>query len=136
MKKMHEVVKLLLVFSFVFSLASFAEAITDPLPESAFWSELLVFLSGWQGKSALAITAGVVQAIMIFFRTPLANFAGKVKLTVVTGLSVVGVVLGGLMSGQSILVSLLSGAGLAALQVFVNQVIQQFSEKPVQVIGK
>lgn len=125
---LKDMVKLLLVFSFVFCLASFAD-VTDPLPDSEFWTGLLSFLSSISGKSILALVAGLVQVAMVFFRTSLSNFAGKYKLLVVTGLSVVGVVLAGLMAGESVLVTLFSGVGLAALQVFINQVIKQFSEK-------
>lgn len=114
------------------SLLAFGQDVTQPLETEAFLGLLLQGLGGLKGASTLAIVAFVVQTVMHLFRTPLANFAGKWKLVIVVSLSLVGTVLGLMVQGMGFLPALFNGATLAAVQVLVNQVIKQFSEKPAE----
>jgi len=101
----------------------------DVIPDTEFWTQLLALLGGVGGMSGLAIAAGVVQLAMVFLKTSYGQIAGKYKLLVVSGLSLAGAILAGLISGQPLLNALLNGAVLAAIQVFVNEIIKHFTEK-------
>ena len=85
-------------------------------------------LGGLKGATALGISFAVVQAIMLFFRTPLAAFAGKWRLVIVTGLSLVVGTLGLALSGLPVGAALLHSQTFAALQVFINQIFKQFQK--------
>lgn len=111
----------------------FAE-IDTPLPTESWLLAVLTFLTTVKGQTVLAIVAGVVQLVMKFFNTPLSNFAGKTRLLIVTFLSLVGTVVGGMATGLTFLQSLATGASLAAFQVFVNQLWKQFVEKADETI--
>ncbi len=95
-------------------------------------AELLKFVGGIKGASALAISIAAIQLVMLALRAPLANFAGKWKLLIVASLSIVAGVLAGVSSGASLLESILNGTVLAAVQVLVSQIqIQFFTKEPV-----
>lgn len=115
------------------SIVAFAEA---PLPDSDFWSELLKLLGGIKGMSGLAVAVAVVQLAMVFFQTSYGNLAGSWKLVIVSGLTAVGAVLAGIASGVGLLPALLNGAVLAALQVFVNEIIKHFKEPKQILVGR
>lgn len=91
--------------------------------------ELLKSLGGLKGATALGIAVAVTQAVMLFFRTPLANFAGKWRLTIVASVSVVATVIALMASGLPFLACLVHAGTLTALQVAGNQFVKQFSEK-------
>lgn len=110
-----------------------ADDVTTPLSDVAFFQTLIQLMGGVKGASVGAIVVSVVQLAMTFFRTPMGNFAGKWKLILVTGLSVVAAVGGALITGQTLLQALLQGATLAALQVFANETVKHFSEEPSNV---
>lgn len=101
---------------------------TDLTTDQAF-GELLKSLGGFKGATALGIVFLVIQAVLLFFRTKLANFAGKWKLLIVTGLSLVGGVIALLVSGVPLLMALTHSTTFAALQVFGNQFVKQLAEK-------
>lgn len=86
-------------------------------------------LGGLKGAGALAISLIVVQAIMLFFRTPLANFAGKWRFLVVAGLSIVTGFIGMLVAGVDWKLALMHADVLAAVQVFFHQLVKQFLTK-------
>lgn len=121
--------KLLSLFSvsvFLFGIAAFAQdgGVTPPSGE-----ELNLFLQSLGGVGSLkavGIVLLVVQGLMLFFRSKLADFAGKYKLLIVTALTLIASICAGLVSGQSISASILSGGALATLQVFMNQIYTQF----------
>lgn len=100
-----------------------------PLPDAEFWTLLLTLLGGIKGMGIQAVVVAVVQLVMVFFKTSLSDFAGKWKLTIVTGLTFAGTFLAAYFQSMDLIGALLSGAVLAALQVFVSQVIKQFTEK-------
>ena len=65
----------------------------------------------------------------MFFKTPLASFAGKYRLLIVLGLTVAASVVGLMSQGVTFFAALVNGATLSALQVFAHQVYKQFIEK-------
>ncbi len=107
---------------------------TDLTTDQAL-GELLKSLGGFKGATALGIVFLVVQALLLFFRTKLADFAGKWKLVIVTALSLVGGVIGLLVSGVPLLAALTHATTFTSLQVFGNQFIKQFAEKPATAPG-
>lgn len=123
---MRTITNRLVVFTALFPLVAFAE---DTLPDAEFWSALISFLGGVGGMSGLAIAAGVIQLAMVLLKTSYGNLAGKYKLLIVAGLSVGGAIVSGLASGLPFVNALLNGAVLAAIQVFVNEIIKHFTEK-------
>lgn len=124
MKKLA-VVSAILMFP-VLALAG----IDDIFPTETWIMELMKFISTAKGLGTLAFAAGLTQLVMLLFQTPMAEMAGKWRLVIVSALSVIGVVLGALVTGMPIGQALLSGPALAALQVFINQVYKQFFDKP------
>lgn len=92
-----------------------------------FFRECWEALQAMQGMGGLAIVAVVVQLVMKFLKLKAADgIAGSTKLLIVTGLTVVGAVCSGLASGASLMVVIMSGPVLAAIQVFVHQIIKEF----------
>jgi hypothetical protein len=71
----------------------------------------------------------VLQAIMLFFRTPLANFAGKWRFLIVAGTSLVAGTVALIATGTPVLAALAHANTLAATQVFFHQLVTQF-QKP------
>lgn len=106
---------------------------TTPLPDSAFWAELLKVLGGIKSMGVAAAVVAFTQLAMVFFRTEMSNFAGKWKLVVVLGLSVVFSIAGGIGAGLSLSQSLFSGATLSALQVFAFEFYKHWTDKDVPV---
>jgi len=99
-------------------------------PDSDFWTQLISFLGGLKGASVLAVVYGLVQVAMTFFNTSLGSVAGIWKLAVVSFLTIVGTILGQVMSGVPFLQALLNGSVLTAVSVFINEVIKHFKESP------
>lgn len=97
----------------------------------AFWQ----FLGGFKGLSGMAAVAAVVQIVMLFFKSTLSGFAGKYRLLIVTGLTVVASVVGLMGQGMTLTAALLNGATLTAVQVFAHQLWKQFVEKKEEVAG-
>lgn len=124
------------IFLLVLGFGFLAYAEAPVAPDSDFWQALLNFLGGMKGMSGLALAAAVVQLAMVFFNTSYGNLAGKWKLVIVYGLSLVGAVVAGLASGLAILPALLNGTVLAAAQVFINEIIKHFKEDKVLLVGK
>jgi hypothetical protein len=94
-----------------------------------FLADIIAFIATVKGASVLAIAAGIAQLVMKFFQTPLADFAGKYKLLIVSGVSVVATVLGAMVTGLSFGAAILSGGAIAALQVFLHQIYTHFFAK-------
>jgi len=99
------------------------------ISNSEFIQSLIVAIGGFSGASTLAVVGIIVQLLIKFFKTPIALFASKYKLVIVSGLSVVGAVIGLSMQGVDLLSAIMSGGTLAAIQVFVHQIYKQFIEK-------
>lgn len=107
-----------------------------PVPLDDFVQSLLKFMGEIKGATTMAIIAGVVQLLMLFFRTSLSNFAGKWKLLIVSGLTVAATVVGLMSQGMTLLAALVNGATLAAVQVFVHQLWKQINESKAQAVKK
>lgn len=128
---------LALVFTFTLLYAAqIYAAPEDPLPLSDFLMQLWNLLGGIKGASTLVIAWVVTQAVMMFFRTELAAFAGKYKLAIVLGLNVTVTVLGHMVAGLPVMAAVLNAGTIAALQVFVNELLKHAKEgapKPLAV---
>jgi hypothetical protein len=91
--------------------------------------EIIGQLGSLKGAGAMAIAAFATQAVMRFFKTPLAKFAGKWRLLAVSGLTVASMVVAGLAQGLDF-GAIMAGSGmLASVQVFLNQAWKQFFQK-------
>jgi len=101
------------------------DPVTD-LDSGIFISAVVTAMGGMSGLGALGIVALIVQLIMLFFRTPLASFAGKWKLVIVLSLSLIGGFLAQMFNGIPWYGALLSAGSLTAIQVLANQVWKQF----------
>lgn len=122
----------LLIFSLLLtSVICFADDVVAVTPPTgAEWGALIQALGGLKGAGILAIVAVVIQALMFFFRTSLADFAGKWKIVIVTGLSLIGGVVGLRLTGVDWLAAIVNSGTLAAAQVFAHQLITQLTEPP------
>lgn len=99
-----------------------------------FLQDLLKFIGGVKGAGTLAIVAGAVQLIMQLLKTEVISklipkLSGAKKLLIVSGLTMIGGVMVLMVEGQTLVQSLLHSTTLAALQVFANQIFQQFTKK-------
>jgi len=103
--------------------------VEEVFPTEQWIMDLFSGLGGLKGASTLAIVALIVQLIMKFFKTPLANFAGKYRLIVVSGLTVIGGMVGLVAQGSTWLSALVSASVIAAIQVFFHQIVTQYKKK-------
>ncbi len=87
-------------------------------------------LGSLKGATTLGLVVVGVQLLLKFFESPLANWAGKWRLTIVFFLTVPATALALKLQGLSWTVALLSGPVLTAVQVFGHQLYTQFTEKP------
>lgn len=135
-----------LIMGVILMMTAVAFAQTDTtltsLPVATYDQLVTAFLTqitSWKGATPYVIAAGVVQVVILALETPLGNIAGKYTLLAVLGLSVVSGVIAGVVSGLSFWNSLLSSGVLAAAQVFVYQIYNQFiakaSEPPAAVVA-
>jgi len=121
---------------FVFSLVAFlpllalAEA-ADVIPKEQWVLELVTWLFSIKGASVMAIAVGVSQLLMKFFKTTFGDFAGKWKLLLVAGFSLLAVVLGGMLTGLSLPAAAATSQAIAAFQVFFHQILAQFQKQEV-----
>jgi hypothetical protein len=118
----------LLFFVFCFAAWAQGEVIVPPTGDELL--KLVQSLGGIKGAGVLAIVAVVVQALLLFFRSSFAKFAGATQLLIVNGLTLVlGVV--SLKATGSIewSAALLHSQTLAALQVLGHQVLKQITKK-------
>ena len=115
--------------SLVFSAVAYATDADVTVGNDQFLMSLWQFIGGAKGMSGMALVAAVVQIVMMFFKTSLANFAGKYRLLIVLGLTLFGSVVGLMSQGVSLAAALVNGATLSAAQVFAHQLYKQFIEK-------
>lgn len=123
---------LVVVIGILFPLIVFGVDVS-PLPDSSFWAELLKVLGGVKSMGVASLVVAFTQLAMVFFRTELANFAGRWKIVTVLGLSVVFSIAGGIGAGLSLSQSIFSGATLSALQVFAYEFYRHWADKDVPV---
>ncbi|OFZ54987.1 MAG: hypothetical protein A2428_03175 [Bdellovibrionales bacterium RIFOXYC1_FULL_54_43] len=115
--------------SFLFSLIAFAVDVTDPLSTVDFFTQLIALLGGVKGATGLGIAIFAVQILMMFFRTEMANFAGKWKLTIVLGLSLMFGIMASINAGTTWFAAIFNSVTITAIQVFANQLYKQLTEK-------
>lgn len=139
MKKYFQFAVLVAVLSMLFSIVCLGEVTPMPvdptavLPTDQFFSMLFASIGQFKGASVIVIIAIVTQLILAFFRTPLADFAGKYKLLIVLGLSLVGTIITAFATGASWPIAILSNGTIAALQVLLFEIYNQFVKKPAEV---
>jgi len=107
---------------------AYADDISQPLPTTSFFTQLLVFLKSLSGTTVLAGVGGLVQLTIVFFRTSFGDFAGAWKLTVIFSLAVVYAVAANLLRGLPVLDALLDGTTVTAVSVLVNEVLKHFTQ--------
>jgi hypothetical protein len=92
---------------------------------------LALFQSIGQLKGATTLTLVIIitQLLMQFLKTPLANFASKYKLLLVTFFSLVLGIAGLMKEGLSFGAAIIHSSTIAAIQVFIHQIYKQFIEK-------
>lgn len=78
--------------------------------------------------SILAVAVGITQLIMLFVNSKYGDIAGKWKLLIVSGVSLVSAFLGQLAIDVVWYVALTSGVVITALQVFVHQIYAQLNK--------
>lgn len=121
--------------AFAIAQASAPASLPADVTTADFLQSLLQALGSLKGATTLGFVVVGVQVLLKFFESPLANWAGKWRLTVVFFLTVPATALALKLQGLSWLVALLSGPVLAAVQVFAHQVYAQFTEKPAPVVA-
>jgi len=114
-----------LVGVFFLGLSVFAGDLVTAPPTGDEFSAFIQLLSGVGGATPAAIILIVVQGLMLVGRQFL---QGKYLLLLVSGLTLIASGLSSVISGGSVLQGLMSGAGLATMQVFVSQMILQFKK--------
>lgn len=110
--------------------AAFADVL-PPTPEEfqQFLAALFGMLGGGAGVSALGVVALIVQGLMLWTRSSFGAMAGKYRLLLMSGLSVVGGVIAQMVLGQPFLAALFSASVLPLLQLFAHQLYKQFFER-------
>ncbi len=111
---------------------AFAQDIV-PISTDEFLMKLWQFVGGVKGMQGLVLAAAAVQTVMLFFRSPLSTFAGKYRLLIVLGLSVIASIVGLMSQGLGLVAALVHGTTLAAGQVLAHQVYKQFIIKADEV---
>lgn len=109
-------------------ILAFADDPTKPVDSSQFWVQLVAVLSGLKGISTIGAAVLLSQLVMTFFRTQFGDFAGIWKLVIVTGLSLLVTILGNLQSGMNFMAALFAGGTIAAVQVFVNEILKHVKQ--------
>jgi len=106
-----------------------ADQAEAPLATEDFLKALMDSVGGMKGLGSMGLVALIIQLMMLFFRTKLATFAGKWKLMIVYGLSMVGGILAMKVNGADWGAALVHANTLAAGQSWVHQLWKQFVEK-------
>jgi len=123
---------------FLFSLwtaISFAQGEPTPtLPGAislADWINMAVIVGGGvKGMSTLGVAAALSQLLLKMMGSPLAKYAGKYKLVLITLLTLVSGVTGLMLTTEmSVWAAMMNSASIVAFQVFVHQIYVQFVKK-------
>ncbi len=107
------------------------------LPAPPTGEEIKAFIAsigGLKGLGALGIVAIIVQALMLLTKTAFANILGKWQLTLVYLFTLGGGIFVLKTTGLDWMSVFLHSTTLAALQVFVNQIIRQFFPKTAPLV--
>lgn len=130
------------VFALFLPLLLFAQETLPPpetlpeVPNVDFLQFLIQSLGGLKGAGTLAIVGVVVQVVIKFLSTPWSGelfkkLTGAKKLLIVTGLSLVGGVVGLMLPPTSLTLgaALVHSTTMTAFMVFANQAYKQLVEK-------
>lgn len=118
---------LLTIVLFLIPTIAFAQ---EPTPSfDQIINDIVSLMKGAGGMGAVAIILAVVQILMKLSKTFIGDLAGRWKITIVTGLTLAGSILGAIMQGGSIWSALITGGVLSTAQVFVNQLVKQFKKQ-------
>jgi hypothetical protein len=120
-----------IVWVLLVSPAALADSSASPSSaEDVFLGSLFTSLGGLKGASVLAAVAILTQLLIKFNATRWADFEGKWKLLIFTGLTLVGGVSGLMITDHlSFTAALLHSSTLATFQVFAHQFYKQITEK-------
>lgn len=127
--KIKNVSTLVLCFFLMIASATVLAELVEPTPEE--WGAILVSVTSGQ-LSVLAIVAAVIQVVMLLLRTKLGEHAGKLRIVLVSLMSVVGGVLALKVKGMEWGSALVHSSVLAAAQVFMYDLYKYL--KPDQVV--
>lgn len=127
--KIKNLSALVLCFFLMIASATVLAELVEPTPEE--WGAILVSVTSGQ-LSVLAIVAAVIQVVMLLLRTKLGEHAGKLRIVLVSLMSVVGGVLALKVKGMEWGSALVHSSVLAAAQVFMYDLYKYL--KPDQVV--
>ena len=104
------------------------------IPAGDFLQDFIQFLFSAKGASSLAIAYGVVQLAIKFLKSELCYKVFKkltpaVQMSAVQGLTILATLLTSMLSGQTFVTALLSGAVLIPLQEYLFQAYKKYLEK-------
>lgn len=119
----------LVAFLLTMLSVAFAQDVIVP-PSGAEMQAILTALGGLKGASSLAIVAVVVQGLLLVFRSSFAKFSGAFQLLIVNALTLVGAFVAMKSQGMPVVAIITNAQVLTAAQVFVHQLIKQFTKVP------
>lgn len=105
--------------------------VNEVVDSSEWLKSAFAFFTSLKGLSTVAIVAGAVQVVMMFFKTRLADFAGKWRLRIVIILTAIGMLASGLANGENLLALLVSAPFIALIQVGIYEFTKEEVLKPV-----
>lgn len=94
-------------------------------PECQDWIDFINALGGLGNLGTLGVVGVLVQGVMLLLRTKVGDLAGKYKILIVTGLSLVMGVVGLMQGGLGLVAALMHSTTLSAFQVFLHQLYKQ-----------
>lgn len=128
MKPIFWVFVFVLLTPFIVTAALFADVV-PPLPKPEEWQLFLESIRGKVGIIKFTMIAGFVQCLLFIFRDRFMKLPGQWKLIVVQFLTVIVGVTGLQIEGFDWPSSFVHANTVGALQVFVHQVIKQWTDK-------
>lgn len=112
---------LFLTVCFLFGMTAFGQTIDAPSTQE--WNAVFSSLAGIGGMKAAAIIALVVQVLMLLVRQ---FIQGKWKLAIVSGLTLLGAIVGAFVDGGGGIASIFTNAVvLTSVQVLFHQIYSQ-----------
>ena len=115
------------------ALSAFAQMEIIP-PTNGDWATWFADLLA--GKSGLALGFVALQGIMLLLRTKLGEQAGKYRFVAVSGIALALAVVGVLVTGKPWADVINDGTVLAAVSVFMHQIVVQFFTKEGDTVAK
>lgn len=133
LKKLFSLHLVMLSFVFLFSLAALANEVVPPSGDE-LQAYLALLIGGSQGKPiGLWIAVVATQGVALLFRSQLGAFAGIWRMLIISGVAIVTGVLSQVLQGMSWPMALMHSTVIAAVQVFVHQIIAQAAKRTTDV---